>query len=214
MTKIAILLHGLGSHPLALNGIKRRLKRLGFDVYAPYYPSMSISVAQAVELIRPQLEALPPAAPLYFVTHSMGGIVARLWIARFKPSNLARVVMFAPPNHGTQLADRLNPRPLFRAILGPAFAELSAAPHSLPNRLPPPDFEVGIIAGTRALNPLGHRLLPKPNDGIVSVASTRLPGMRDHLIVPYSHRMMLSIPAVAEQAIHFLQVGRFKLAQS
>ncbi len=209
MTKIAALLHGLGSHPLALNGIKRRLKKQGFEVYAPYYPSMSVSVAQAVELIRPRLEAIPPESKLYLVTHSMGGIIARLWIARFKPPNLARVVMFAPPNHGTQLADRLKPRPLFRAILGPAFADLSAAPRSLPNRLPPPDFEVGIIAGSRALNPVGCRLLPKPNDGIVPVQSTRLQGMSDHIVVPYSHRMMLSVPSVLERAVHFLQTGQF-----
>ncbi len=210
MTKTAILLHGLGSHPLALNGLKRRLQKLGFEVHAPYYPSLSLNIEQALEVVRPQLEAVPPEKPLYLVTHSMGGIIARLWIAQFKPVNLAKVVMFAPPNHGTELVDWLGHLPFLRFLLGPAFLELSAAPHSLPNRLPPPDFEVGIIAGTRALNPVGGHILPKPNDGIVSAQSTRLQGMSDYLITPYSHRVMLSVPAVIKRAIGFLQLGRFE----
>jgi len=209
MTKTAILLHGLGSHPLALNGVKRRLQKLGFEVYAPYYSSMSLSVEQALEVVRPRLEAIPPSSSLYLVTHSMGGIIARLWIARYRPPNLTRVVMFAPPNHGTQLVDRLGHLFFLKRLLGPAFLELSAHPRSLPNSLPPPDFEVGIIAGTRALNPLGARILPKPNDGIVSAQSARLEGMNDYLTVPYSHRLMLSVPAVIEQAVHFLRFGRF-----
>jgi pimeloyl-ACP methyl ester carboxylesterase len=205
----AVLLHGLASHPLALNGIKRRMIQLGFDVYAPRYPSMSANVDQILEFIQLRLDPIPTTASLYFVTHSLGGIIARLLIERLNAPNLARVVMLAPPNHGTEFVDCFRHLALFRAIFGPATLEVGTSPHSLPHRLPPPTFELGIIAGCRALNPLSYWLLPKPNDGIVSVKSTRLEGMSDHITVPYPHRVMLSVPTVIDQVIHFLRFGYF-----
>ena len=205
----AILLHGLASHPIAMGCIKRRMVQNGFDVFAPAYPSMTATVDQILDVIQSRLAPIPATAPLYFVTHSMGGLIARLLIERLNPPNLARVVMLAPPNHGTEYVDRFGHWALFRVIFGPATLEVGAAPHSLPHRLPPPTFELGIIAGCRALNPLSYWVLPRPNDGIVAVKSTYLDGMADHIIVPYPHRVMLSVPAVIDQVVHFLRFGYF-----
>jgi pimeloyl-ACP methyl ester carboxylesterase len=207
--KTVVMLHGLASHPLAMNGLKRRLRREGFAICAPAYPSMSATVEQVLELIDSQLEAGPPGRPLYFVTHSLGGLLARAYIARHAPANLRRVVMLAPPNQGSEYVDHFGRLPLFRAALGPLAADAGTSPVGLAHRLPPVSYEVGIIAGRRALNPLSYWLLPQPNDGIVSVNSTRLAGMRDHLVVPYPHRLMLNAPVVVDQVVHFLRAGRF-----
>lgn len=204
-----VLLHGIGSHPLALNGFRRRFARLRYHVCSPAYPSMSADIDQILDIIHPHIKALPPVEILNFVTHSFGGIVARAYIARFAPPNLGRVVSFAPPNHGTEYVDVFSNWRLFQSIMGPAALTLSTQPSSPPHQLPPPTFELGIIAGTRALNPLSYWLLPKPNDGIVSVASTRLEGMKAHMTVPYPHRVMLSIPWVQQKAINFVKTGYF-----
>ena len=77
------------------------------------------------------------------------------------------------------------------------------------------DYEGGIVAGNRPLNPLAAaRLLPGPNDGKVSVASTRLAGMADHLVLPTSHTRLASHPQAVAAALRFLRGGSFGAAPS
>ena len=65
-----------------------------------------------------------------------------------------------------------------------------------------------MIAGSRALDPISWAILPKPNDGKVTVAHTRLDGMTDHLTLPVNHTFMVRDPAVLRAAISFLRHGR------
>ena len=52
-------------------------------------------------------------------------------------------------------------------------------------------------------------MLPEPHDGNVSVASTRLDGMSDHLIVPQNHTFIVSAAQVTDEVLHFLGHGKF-----
>jgi hypothetical protein len=72
-----------------------------------------------------------------------------------------------------------------RAVLGPLAGQLGTRPGDLPSRLPSPSIPFGVIAGNQWINPAGLLWLPSPHDGTVSVESTRLEGMDDHLVVPY-----------------------------
>lgn len=147
---------------------------------------------------------------IHFATHSMGGLVARSLIAQRRPEKLGRVVMLGPPNQGSEIADLLVDTWFYRRAFGPAGRQLTTWHARLPRVLAAPvDFPVGIIAGTRSLDPFCWAILPKPNDGKVSVARTCLPGMADHLCVPASHALMMFNPIVIRATVGFLREGRF-----
>jgi pimeloyl-ACP methyl ester carboxylesterase len=149
---------------------------------------------------------------VHFVTHSLGGIVLRAYLQDHRPENLGRVVMLAPPNHGSELADVLAGFPPFDVFYGPTAAGLGTDPASWPNRLGPADFELGIIAGNKSINPIGSWLIPGPDDGTVSMDSARLDGMTDFLVLPVTHFFIMTDKTVAAETLHFIRHGRFSHA--
>jgi hypothetical protein len=66
-----------------------------------------------------------------------------------------------------------------------------------------------VIAGTRSANPAFAELFRGPNDGKVSVASTRIPGLTDFLQVDASHYFLARSSVVMRQVRAFLANGRF-----
>jgi triacylglycerol lipase len=207
-----VLLHGLARTARSMRPMQRALERAGYQVLNVGYPSRQESVERLATIafteIARDLNGINPAK-VHFVTHSMGGIVLRQYLALHRLENLGRVVMLAPPNQGSELVDRLGQLRVFRAINGPAGLQLGTGAESLPRRLPTVDFDLGVITGTRFFNPVLWWLLPKPNDGKVAVASTQVKGMRDFRMLPVTHTFLMGNRRVIDLTLHFLKHGQF-----
>jgi pimeloyl-ACP methyl ester carboxylesterase len=207
-----VLLHGLGRSAWSMKRLEWALAREGYRVVNVSYPSTRLSVEDAASvslagILREHVE--DHDVKVHFVTHSLGGIVLRQYLAGQSLTNLGRVVMLAPPNQGSELVDKLRRNGLFRFVTGPAGQQLGTDAAALPKRLGPAEFDLGIIAGNRSLNPLFSAWLPGPDDGKVSVASTKLEGMEDFLAVPCSHTWLPWRGSVTRAVAQFLARGRF-----
>lgn len=203
-----ILLHGIASVRLQMARIERALRVDGYATCNLGYPSCSKSIEALADHLHPRLSRFAAGVEgrVHFVTHSMGGLVARAWLARACPTNLGRFVMIGPPNGGSEVADLMQNWWAYRRAFGPAGGELTTAARAAHSK--PPPCPVGVIAGDGGRGPLA-RVLPQPNDGRVSVAGSKLAGMADHVIVRSNHTMLPFDSRVVAQVRHFLAHERF-----
>jgi pimeloyl-ACP methyl ester carboxylesterase len=205
-------LHGIGMHPWSLGRIGRALRADGYTVLNLSYPSRRLPLeVLAGEYVPAQLRrhGTADAPRLHFVAHSMGGLVARRLIQEARPANLGRVVMLGTPNRGSAAADVAARNPLLRRFFGGNLILLGVGDQGIVRSLGPADFEVGIIAGSFAFNRLFSPVLAGPHDGVVTVESARLEGMRDFIVLPFSHTFMLWRAEVVRQVRAFLSGGQF-----
>lgn len=206
-----ILLHGFGMRPITLLPVGRCLRKAGFETLAPPYRSRLHPLEQIVDDLLPALNRVGDG-PVHFVTHSMGGLVARALIARARPGAIGKVVMLGPPHGGSEWVDLLASARISGAFFGPAEEVLSLRrPERVESLLGEIDYPVGIIAGNRPTGvPIfSGRIMPGPHDGKVSVAATHLKGEADHIVMPVSHTAMIWDSAVQTQIVHFLRRGAF-----
>ena len=207
-----VLLHGLCRTDASMAKMAKALKKEGFVVLNVDYPSRRAAIG---ELAGPTISnalrhpRIAEADKIHFVTHSMGGILVRQYLKTNSIDRLGRVVMLAPPNQGSEIVDKLGDLALFEKINGPAGKELGTSSNSLPNRLGPVTFDLGVIAGDRSINWINTTMIDGPDDGKVSVQKTRVAGMKAHLVVHASHPSIARNDEAIRQTIQFLRQGNF-----
>ncbi|MCX5852635.1 MAG: alpha/beta fold hydrolase [Deltaproteobacteria bacterium] len=209
-----ILVHGMMRSAVSMNGLDAFLRKRGYQTVNLDYPTTRDSIERIAEMyIAPAVSQCLEQRyeKIHFVTHSMGGLVVRRYLeghaAEIPPGS--RVVMLAPPNRGTEVADFFKDSSLYQSITGPAGQELGTSPENLPVDVKPVNLEVGVIAGNFSLNPFFSLIIPGDDDGTVSVERTKLEGMTDFLVVPRSHFFIMRDEAVMAQAVFFLENGKF-----
>jgi hypothetical protein len=210
--KEVILLHGLCRTSRSMLKMERALTEAGYKARNVNYPSRTAPIQKLAD------DAIGKAVADYeqdgtvkinFVTHSLGGILVRSYLARHTIPNLGRVVMLAPPNQGSEIVDKLGRLFLFKWLNGPVGNELGTDKNSTPNKLGPANFPVGIIAGDRSINWINSLLIPGSDDGKVSVERTKLAGMSDHIVIHTTHPFIMKNREAIRQTIQFLRAGRF-----
>ncbi|NNE60096.1 MAG: alpha/beta fold hydrolase [Woeseia sp.] len=208
-----VLLHGMARTHRSMRPMQTALQAAGYIVVNEGYPSRKHAIEKLAPLaIEAGLEGCKQQGAkgrIHFVTHSLGGILVRHYAAKTEIPRLGRVVMLAPPNQGSAAADKWRAVPGFGWLNGPAAFQLGKGDDSLPRRLSPPSFEFAVIAGDRSIDPITSAMLDNPDDGRVSVADTRLAGMRDFRVVHATHAFMMRNRGVIALTKSFLSTGQF-----
>ena len=212
-TECVVLLHGLARSSMSLNRMQKALEDDGYRTANIDYPSRDHEIAELADIaVNDGLKSCREGEDvdrIHFVTHSLGGILVRQYLQTNSIDELGRVVMLGPPNQGSAAADELEFVPGFDWINGPAGQQLGKGEDSVPLALGPVDFELGVIAGNRTIDPVTSAVLEDPDDGRVSVEDTKVEGMDDFVVVEHSHAFMMRMHRPIELTKQFLRTGSF-----
>jgi triacylglycerol lipase len=205
-----ILFHGIARTNGSMESLAEALRKEGYEVLNVDYPSRNYSLRDLADKLDPDIAAFTRDRKkrVHFVGHSMGGLLIRTYIQRHRPRRLGRVVMMGTPNSGSEVADILHDSLIFQGYYGPAGQELRTGRKNdlLLGKI---NYELGVIAGDRSIDPVSSYYIPGPDDGKVSVESTKAKGMKDHIVLHATHTFMMKQANVIRQTLHFLAFGKF-----
>lgn len=194
-----VLVHGLLHRGIMMRGFALWFARQGRKAILYDYRTTRRHIVEHGRELASFLRALgEPRIDL--VTHSMGGLLARVALAELSSSGqgglIHRVVMLAPPHHGSAVAtawvEHFAPSPFLVRPLPDLADHPRAAVHALPV---PEGFEIGIIAGRF--------------DRKVALSSTHLRGERAHVTIDSGHAFIMDRPEARRLTLRFLESGSF-----
>lgn len=207
-----VLLHGLWNSSERMEKFESYFDEKGYQVLNIDYPSTKypIGVLDA-KFLKPAIESIQAKKDqkIHFITHSLGGLVLRHYLTHNVLPQIGQVVMMSPPNHGSQIADLLLKGSIAQKLAGPAAMELRTVNNDFFKKLGPINYNLGIIAGNKSYSSNTDRHLPGVDDGMVTISSMKLKGMKDFVILNEHHRGLTRNQKAMEQSEHFLRTGRF-----
>ncbi len=213
MKQLVILLHGMGRTRFSMYSLEKYFKRQGYQVLNESYDSRSKPIEViAEEHIGQLLQSIniSDVEAVHFVTHSLGGIMLRHYLSHHKVEKLGRIVMIAPPNQGSEVAELYRDKLWYKLATGKPGQQLYINNNPLLEQLKPVPADVGIMIGTKSSDPWFNHAFAGPHDGKVSVESAQLPEMKDFITVKHGHTFIMNNKKVQQQIEHFLQHGVFE----
>ncbi len=211
--ELVVLLHGILRSKMDMLLMDKFFEKNGYDTLNILYPSREQKLEDLSDFVHEKIissNKYHNNITINFVTHSMGGLIARYYIARKKPEKLGKVVMLGPPNTGSEFADWLSDTkifaPAFKAIFGPAGEQLTTCYEHIDGDI---TYPLGVIAGNVSINPLAPWILDGQHDGMVPVERTKIEGMADHIVIPTNHTFMMFNKEVMRQSLYFLRNSHF-----
>jgi triacylglycerol esterase/lipase EstA (alpha/beta hydrolase family) len=207
-----ILVHGLRAKSTIFQKMEKALLQQGYNVCRVDYPSTEYTIqALADTALNEAVRRCQQAGSdtLYFVGHSMGGILIRYFLQENEVSPLGKVVFISTPHHGTELVNKLAWSKLFQNFNGPGGMQLGAAEDDFIQSLNVPDYDFAVIMSKRSINPVESMLISGKDDGRVPIESARLEGMQDFVLVKTNHHFSMKNDATIKQVISYLKTGQF-----
>jgi triacylglycerol lipase len=130
-----IVVHGLGRTAASMSVLEYRLESEGYRVVSFGYPSRSEPIETLAELLASEVQrcCAAEAETVHFVTHSMGGVLVRSYLANRPEPHRGQVVMLSPPSQGSELIDTFEDSPLLRLTLGPGRRSSAPTPQTSPH---------------------------------------------------------------------------------
>jgi pimeloyl-ACP methyl ester carboxylesterase len=184
-----IFIHGFAAHWSVLWPCSLYLRRLNYEPLFWTYPTLTQSIAKSANDFKNFIRQIDDRGnSFHVIAHSMGSIVTRFVLQDFKPRNLDRIVLLAPPITGLPAACR-SPQLLKRWI--PALNELSD--------------KDGICQQT------AHDEIKVPTlviaarfDVLIPIQNTHLVGQSEHCVFTATHNSLLFDPRVFRKISEFL----------
>ena len=203
-----ILLHGLWRSVWAMEPMARFLHEQGYQTINVPYPSFRKPIEEIVSLVREAIDQHSGQQPIHFVTHSLGGIITRQLLADLPQEKVGRIVMLAPPHHGSEIIDWLADCPPLKMTLGPAGAKLGSDTLDAPAL--PSQFDSAVIMGRKSSLPFFRQFLEPENDGIVSVNRGKIPGLNEFHVTDTDHTFIATEPEIMQMTHEFLLNGKIQ----
>jgi pimeloyl-ACP methyl ester carboxylesterase len=203
---LTILVHGVWMHGLVMELQRHYLTQRGFDAHCYSYHSVGPTLTENAEKLA-EFARTKAAAEIHWVGHSFGGLVILRMLECTPALPPGRIVLLGTPFQGSYASRALASHHFGSVALGHGLPEWFARdkPDGFPGR------EIGVIAGSNQFG-LGVFVapdLPEPNDGVVAVAETEMPGAKDRIVLSVSHSGMLFSRRVGAQTAAFLRDGHF-----
>lgn len=212
MNEGVVVLHGIFRTKFSMRSLAKYLEKEKFKVLNLGYKSTKYPIEELIEIIHPAIADFNQKnnfEKLHFVGYSMGALLIRAYLKNYLPKNLGRVVMIGPPNQGSEVADRIQNFFFYKWLYGPAGQQLITNQESFKKMFAEINCELGIIAGNKSLDPISSKIIGIANDGKVSIESTKLAEMKEHIIVPVNHTFFPENRKVKELTSCFLKNGKF-----
>lgn len=206
-----IILHGILRSSSHMKPVAKLLKKQGYQVLNLDYPSTKHKLEELVEITQKNIEKHNIGdKKVHFIGYSMGGLLTRGILNKYRPKNLGKVIQLASPNHGSEVADFLKNNFIYKKFYGPAGLQLTTKNPLSEKFLGKVDYNLGVIAGNSSIDPISSFIIKGDDDGKVSVKSTKVAGMKDHITVKASHTFFPSNKKVHKQILAFLNTGKFQ----
>ncbi len=207
-----VLLHGIFKSSRQMNKMAKYLTKDCYKVINISYPSTKKSLSEIADQVWQEVKtktADDKNSKIHFVGYSMGGLVTRATLNKYKPKNIGRVVLIATPNHGSEVADFFDGLWLYDKIAGPAGHELITNQEDFKNVLGSPYYEVGVLAGNFSIDLLSSLLIEGDDDGKVSLESAKVENMTAYKVISASHFSIARKKITILETMHFLKHGKF-----
>lgn len=212
-TSKVYLIHGYGGLGIELSKIQKGIEKKGFDSEIYSYPSLVKDVDSVANTLFYKIQK-ENYDTVSFVTHSLGALVVRSIYEHLDSLTafpfIHRIVMIAPPNNGSPVADFFAQFSFVKYIIGPNINNITTNPLTGAGKYPIPTCEVGLIAGSFG-GKRGYNVFVKgDNDGVLLPEQTKMGIEKDVVFVKSGHIELLFNKKVKEYVISFLIHGKFK----